>query len=138
MQNNSGIKGGGEFRAKSRNLTRKLARKEPNARMGDGDITAPIVKSSPFNKGSESRLMQERRGGPQVGNGKSRIAHDSRTDGLIDNTRPKLDQHGDRMEDHGGFKPNTDMQQGNVLDQPKNKKGFNRDNQVMNPDESLK
>ena len=145
-QENSGVKGNTNTHSMDRNLSRDLKRKEPAARMGEGDICAPIVESQPFSRGCEKRRDNEKSGGPQVGMGKAKISSDSRTQDLISDKNPKLNHHGDRIDEHGGiikdgeFKTDmTKSKQGNTLAQPSDGKntGFNRKNQVANSDDSI-
>ena len=144
MQNNSGIKGQSVARAMDRNISRELNRAAPNSLEVQGDICAPVVKEQPFSKGCDKRMRREETGGPQM-YGKAQISSDSRTQDLISDKNPRLDHHGDRMDEHGGIKDTgnfkTDMtkgRQGNTVAQPSDGKSkYNRDNQVMNNNDSI-
>lgn len=145
QQNNSGVKGNTNSHEMDKNLKRELDKGKTDAREVSGDICASIVKDQPFSRNCEKRLGSELKGGPQVGMGKAKISSDSRTQDLISDKNPKLNHHADRMDEHGGIIKDgefrTDMlkgKQGNTMAQPSDYKGeFNRDNQVMNDDDSI-
>ena len=140
MQKNSGIKGNPAARSMNRNLDRELKRKEPQSAVGTMDVCASTVSGSPFSKTCERRRDEEKRGGPQMGMGKAKIQSDHRTDCLISEKNKIINHHADRADEYGGITPDTDMtikRQGNTLAQPSDNKGkFNRDNNVVNSNDS--
>ena len=97
---------------RDKELNRELKRAESQSTGARADSTQEsTVKGDPFTSSAKRQVAAP----SSMGMGKDRIASDHRSDCLIDNSNARLDHHGDRMDEHGGMRPNTELDNGNVL-----------------------